>query len=217
MLEILLGSFQGSNFGIWALFLILILCGLGLPVPEDVVLISAGMVAGEGGQSWIQTSVLMWFGVMAGDSLTFLIGRHFGVRLLASRWALRFFPATKQAKARGMFERYGSTVLFIARFLPGLRAPLFASAGAMHVPYIKFAVLDGSAALISAPVFVWLGHWLWVNFHEDLEQLSSVLARTHSYSLWIALVLVVVSIVATLLWRRFWRKKSASKTQSANT
>ena len=123
MLEILLGSFQASNFGIWALFFILILCGLGLPVPEDIVLISAGMVAGEGGQSWIHTSVLMWFGVMAGDSLTFLIGRHFGMRLLASRWALRIFPATKQAKARGMFERYGSAVLFIARFLPGFGLP----------------------------------------------------------------------------------------------
>jgi membrane protein DedA with SNARE-associated domain len=208
MLDIFLGSFQDSNFGIWALFLILVLCGLGLPVPEDIVLISAGMVAGEAGQSWIQTSVLMWFGVMAGDTLTFLIGRHFGVRLLASRWALRFFPAPKQARARGMFERYGSMVLFIARFLPGLRAPLFASAGAMHVPYVKFALLDGVAALVSAPVFVWLGHWLWTKFHEDIEELSSVLARTHSYSIWIALILVVVSIIATLLWRRFRRKKS---------
>jgi membrane protein DedA with SNARE-associated domain len=208
MLEILLGSFQGSSFGVWALFLILILCGLGLPVPEDVILISAGMVAEESGQSWIQTSVLMWFGVMAGDSLTFLVGRHFGVRLLASRWALRFFPASKQAKARSMFERYGSMVLFVGRFLPGLRAPLFASAGAMHVPYVKFALLDGVAAAISAPVFVWLGHWLWREFHEDLEQLSSVLARTQSYSLWIAMMLVVVSIIATLLWRRFRRKKN---------
>ena len=102
-------------------------------------------------------------------------------------------------------------VLFVGRFLPGLRAPLFASAGAMHVPYLKFALLDGTAALISAPVFVWLGHWLWVEFHEDLEELSSVLARTHSYSFWIALILVVTSIVITLLWRCFWRKKSAAK------
>ena len=211
MLDILLGFIQGSNFGIWALFLILILCGLGLPVPEDIILISAGMVAGESGQSWIHTSILMWFGVMAGDSLTFFMGRRFGVRLLASRWALRFFPATKQARARDMFERYGSTVLFVGRFLPGLRAPLFASAGAMHVPYLKFALLDGTAALVSAPVFVWLGHWLWIEFHEDLEQLSSVLARTHSYSIWIALILVVISILATLLWRRFRRDRSVKR------
>ena len=211
MFEIFLGSLEASNFGIWALFIILILCGLGLPVPEDIILISAGMVAAESGQSWAHTSILMWFGVMAGDSLTFLIGRHFGVRLLASKWALRIFPATKQAKARGMFERYGSMVMFVGRFLPGLRAPLFASSGAMHVPYLKFALLDGAAALISAPVFVWLGHWLWVEFHEDLEELSSVLARTHSYSFWIALILVATSIIVTLLWRCFWRKKSAAK------
>ena len=114
MFEIFLGSLEASHFGIWALFIILILCGLGLPVPEDIILISAGMVAAESGQPWVHISVLMWFGVMAGDSLTFLIGRHFGVRLLASKWTLRIFPATKQAKARGMFERYGSMVMFIS-------------------------------------------------------------------------------------------------------
>ena len=81
----------------------------------------------------------------------------------------------------------------------------------MHVPYLKFALLDGIAALVSAPFFVWLGHWLWGEFHDDLEQLSSALQRTHSYSVWIALGLVVVSIIATLLWRRFWRKKAERK------
>jgi membrane protein DedA with SNARE-associated domain len=187
---------------LWALFLVLLLCGLGLPIPEDIVLVTAGMLGQDGGQSWAHTAVLMWLGVMMGDAMTFLVGRHFGVRLLASKWALRIFPPAKQAKTKGLFARYGSTVLFIARFLPGLRAPIFCSAGAMHVPFLKFVLLDGVAALISVPVFVWLGRWLWVKFHDDLEQLTAAFARTHSYSLWAALGLVAVVILAAWLWRR---------------
>ena len=203
MLDTLLGYFLGSPLAQWGLFLVLILCGMGLPVPEDLVLITAGILAYEEGGSWTQTSVLMYAGVMAGDSLIFIIGRHFGSRLLAHRWARRMFSPAKQAGIEAKFERYGHMVLFVARFLPGLRAPIFCSAGAMKVPYLRFLLLDGSAALFSVPLFVWLGHWLWDKFHDDVEQLEAALARTHSLSLLVTLAIVTLAIgIAWWLRRR---------------
>jgi membrane protein DedA with SNARE-associated domain len=207
MFEALLMFFQGSPLALWGLFLAVILCGMGLPIPEDIILITAGMISQDSGHSWIVTSVLMFCGVMLGDTAVFLLGRHFGGRLLTLRWTHRMFSPTKQAKIERYFERYGTMVLFVARFLPGLRAPIYASAGAMKVPYRKFALLDGLAALISVPAFVWLGDWLWKRFHEDLETLGEVLAQTHTYTLWGTLVLVV--LLGTGLWLRFRRRSSA--------
>ncbi|MDB6169195.1 MAG: rane protein [Verrucomicrobia bacterium] len=207
MFETLLDAFQGSPLSLWGPFGLLLLCGLGLPVPEDVVLIVAGALGELDGRFWMKVSAVMYVGVLAGDSMIFIAGRHLGTRLLASRWLQRILPAAKQIKVEAMMEKYGFMALFIGRFLPGLRAPLFFTAGSMKVGYLKFLFFDGLAALVSVPLFVWLGHWLWVRFSEDLEQLNETLERTHAYSLWFALA--IVTAVASSAWLYTRRTRQA--------
>lgn len=207
MFETLLGYFQGSAFSLWGPFVILLLCGLGLPIPEDIVLIVAGALGVMDGRSWIEISVLMYLGVIGGDSIIFFAGRIFGGRIRSSRRFQRILSLEKQAKVEDFFERHHSTGLFLARFLPGLRAPIFLTAGSMRVSYWKFLLFDGFAALISVPFFVWLGHWLWVKFGEDIEAMNKALARTHSYSVWVA-VAALLALLALWLWSRRVRKSS---------
>lgn len=203
MFEQLLEYFQASPLTIWGPFLVLLLCGIGLPIPEDIVLMAAGALGFTEGRSWVEVAVLMYLGVMLGDSTIFMAGRYLGGRLRAAKWFQRYFSEVKQAKVEVMFERYHSTVLFVGRFLPGLRAPIFFTAGSMKVPYLKFLAFDGFAALISVPVFVWLGHWLWAKFGEDIAKLEKALSRTHAYSVWIA-ILLGCALVGFLIvrWRR---------------
>ena len=210
MFESLLNYFQGSPLSLWGPFFILLLCGLGVPVPEDVVLITAGMLGEIDGRSWMRVSALMYAGVLAGDGMIFLAGKKFGTRLLGTAWFLRIFPVGKQARVDEFFERYGAMGLFIGRFLPGLRAPIFFSAGSLKVSFLKFLLLDGLAALVSVPFFVWLGHWLWLRFEDDFEQLKHALARTHSYSLWFTLSLAALLIVALWLWARRVKRRGTS-------
>ena len=182
----------------------LLLCGLGLPLPEDIVLIAAGALGVLDERAWLEVSAVMYAGVMGGDSIIFLAGRFFGGRLRAAPWFQRIFPAAKQDKVEVLFERHGSTGMFLGRFLPGLRAPIFFTAGSMKVSYFKFLCFDGFAALISVPVFVWLGHWLWLTFQDDIEQLNRTLDATHSFSRWIV-VLAALACVGLWFWAR--RKK----------
>ncbi len=203
MFETLLEFFQASPLTFWAPFLILLLCGIGLPVPEDIVLMAAGALGFMEGRSWPEVAVLMYVGVMLGDSTIFMAGRHLGGRLRSARWFQRYFSELKQAKVEVMFDRYHSMVLFVGRFLPGLRAPIFFTAGSMKVPYLKFLAFDGFAALISVPFFVWLGYWLWATFGEDISQLEHALARTHTLSMGVAIVLGVVLVGFLFIrWRR---------------
>lgn len=202
-LEALLEYFQGSPLALWGLFAILILCGLGLPMPEDIVLVTAGLIAAESGGSWIKTSLLMYVGVIAGDSIVFIIGRQFGTRLLAMKWMQRMLTPKKRERIEHLFEKYGSAVFFIARFLPGLRAPIFWTAGAMKARYVRFLMFDGAAALVSVPAFVFFGHWLWGKFGDDIEQLTRAASRTHSFTLVIAVVAVIgAGIVVWVIRRR---------------
>src|SRR6187402_2616154 len=197
MFETILKTFADSPFSLWGPFIVLILCGLGLPIPEDIVLIAGGALAEIDGRHWLETSVIMYAGVMLGDSTIFFAGRYFGGKLRTARWFQRSFSEKKQAKVEALFDRYHSWVLFVGRFLPGLRAPIFFTAGSTRVKFLKFFFFDGLAALISVPFFVWLGHWLWAKFKDDISELERVLHRTHSYTLMFAgaVFLVVVLIV----------------------
>ena len=200
MFETLIKYFQHSPLSLWGPFCVLLLCGLGLPLPEDVVLVTAGALGQIDGRSWIEVSAVMYAGVMLGDSTIFFAGRYFGVRLRSSRWFQRYFSEKKQAKVEDLFDRYHSRVLFVGRFLPGLRAPIFFTAGSTRVKFWKFFFFDGLAALISVPFFVWLGHWLWANFHEDIAQLERNLSRTQTYTMIVAGVILVVAV--TLVVRK---------------
>jgi membrane protein DedA with SNARE-associated domain len=200
MFETLLKYFQHSPLSLWGPFLVLLLCGLGLPIPEDVVLVAAGALGEIDGRGWIEVSVLMYAGVMLGDSTIFIAGRYFGSQLRASRWFQRYFSEKKQAKVEDLFERYHSWVLFVGRFLPGLRAPIFFTAGSTRVKFWKFFFFDGLAALISVPFFVWLGHWLWSKFKDDIVQLDRALSQTQTYTMVVAGVILVV--VVTLVVRK---------------
>ncbi len=194
----LLDVVHASPLAIWGLLALLILCGIGLPMPEDIILIAAGLVAASGGQSWVEVSVLMYLGVLAGDSLIFGVGRRFGGRLLALSWTRRWLSPEKQERIARLLDRYGSAAFFIARFMPGLRAPIFFTAGAMKVRYARFAIFDGLAALISVPVFVWLGSFLGRKFGDDLVRLRSAMSTAHTYTTWFAVAVLV--IVVTLIW-----------------
>ena len=206
MFETILDHFQGSPLSLWGPFVVLLLCGLGLPIPEDIVLIAAGALGVLDDRPWIVVSAVMYAGVMGGDTIIFFAGRFFGSRLRATPWFQRIFPAAKQDKVEGLFLKHGSTGLFLGRFLPGLRAPIFFTAGSMRVSYWKFLCFDGFAALISVPAFVWLGHWLWVKFEDDIEQLNRTLAVTHSFSRWIV-VLAALACVGLWFWSRRVKKK----------
>lgn len=183
--------------------MVLILCGLGLPVPEDIVLVTAGALGEMDGRTWTEVSMLMYAGVMLGDSTIFLAGRYFGAKLRAARWFQRYFSEKKQTKVENLFHRYHSWVLFVGRFLPGLRAPIFFTAGSTRVKFLKFFLFDGLAALISVPFFVWLGHWIWAKFQDDITLLHQALSQTKVYTMMFVAVLVMVAALAGIrLWRR---------------
>ena len=90
----------------------------------------------------------------------FLVGHHLGARAMRLRWVAHLLTPRRYALVQQKFERYGNRLMFFARFLPGLRTAVFLTAGMTHrVSFARFLALDGLAALISVPIWVYLGFY----------------------------------------------------------
>ena len=202
MLETFLTQLQGPVLSLWGPFAIIVLCGFGIPIPEDLVLLVAGALAAVEGRSWVRVSVVMYLAVIGGDSLMFGLGRWVGGRLLAARLGQRLFTPEKRASIQRFFGRHGAKGLFIARFLPGLRSLIFFSAGSIRVRYLTFLMWDGLAALLSVPVFVWLGHFLWDRYGTDFARFSATVDEAHQWSGWVVAAAVALIALAVLRRRR---------------
>ncbi|MCS6983809.1 MAG: DedA family protein [Leptospiraceae bacterium] len=161
-----------TDHGYWAVFTVLLACGFGLPIPEDISLVSGGVIAGlypEKNNVHIMFGVGM-AGVMLGDSIVFLLGWFFHERILKFKPIAAVVTPERYRKVQIYFARFGRWVVFMGRFMPGLRMPIFLSAGiSRRVSFFLFFFTDFFAALISVPVWVYLGYYMAHNFDELMK------------------------------------------------
>ncbi len=149
----LLLSFSGPT-PYFLLFGILLICGLGLPIPEDITLLAGGLAAYYGLTNLWVTIAVAYVGVILGDTIIFMLGAHVG-RKLTKMWIFhKLLPDERLQGVSDKFHKWGNKVIFAARFMPGVRAPIFFSAGTFHVPFRVFIFFDGLAALLSVPAII---------------------------------------------------------------
>lgn len=154
----LLTTHLTGPLGYAGVLFLLMVCGLGVPVPEDIILISGGYIAYTGGHRPWSMMALGLVGILIGDSIIYILGRRLGPPIARRAPLNRVLTPERLQRVEGMFHKYGQIILMAARFMPGVRAVTFFSAGTTRVPYYKFLGFDGSAALISAPLWVFLGY-----------------------------------------------------------
>jgi membrane protein DedA with SNARE-associated domain len=193
------------------LFWILLLCGFGLPIPEDISLIAAGYLSwcrnnqlqcdGFAGLNVHKAFLICFTAVLGGDTIAFFFGRRYGRRVLASKLARRYFTPRRQLRVRAYFRKFGSRVILVGRFTPGLRFTIFFTAGTLHVRPAIFFIYDFIAAAFSVPVLVYVAYFFG-------EQINNVIKYARQAEHGILAVIVILGIVVGVkLWRR--RKRIA--------
>lgn len=181
-------------------FSILLACGLGLPLPEDIALILGGYLAHAGAANvWVMIGV-GYLGIIVGDSIIFYVGRRIGGRVGTKPggvWS-RIVTPEKRAQVQALFGKHGAKLVMLARFLPGLRAVAFFTAGSIGMRYSRFVLFDSIAAIASAPLFVLLG-W---RFGGELDALIESLKKGQLSAF--AFVAVVAAGYGAF---RYWKKR----------
>ena len=185
----------------WAIyviiFTILIICGLGLPIPEDIILFTMGYCAYNGLADLKTGIVVSMVGVLLGDSMIYFMGQHFGTKLTKRGVFQKLLPEERMEKTKELFHRWGNKVIFVARFMPGLRAPVYFSAGTLHLPFRVFFSYDFLASLISVPLLI-------VAMYKFGDKVDYVIQEAHKIQG--GIVLLVGIAIAGLVGKHFFMK-----------
>jgi len=210
------------HFTYVALVLVLVIASCGLPLPEDIPLITGGYLCSPHGaiakanledldndgkpdhrRRQVPDLYLMMLagmiGVLAGDSIVFSIGRR-GIKSnnVVSRHLRKVMHSRRREKVERHFAKHGNLTVFAGRFLPGARSLIFAFAGLSRMSYVRFVLIDGLAAAISVPTFVYLGY----HFASRLNVLFDFIASVKHIIIPCVLVLLAGAALLYYLRRR---------------
>lgn len=184
--------------GYLGIVLFLVLTGCGLPIPEEVPIVLAGVLSSQGHfDPWMAFAACL-IGAVVGDSVMYWIGYHFGHGLArrhpkANQWlgAVRH-ENFDRAVSRHMFK-----VIALARFLVGVRGPVYLSAGIVRAPFRKFVLYDLVCATFVVGTFFWTSHFFGDHIAIMLKDAERALTG-----------LVVLALLVVVLW--WLRKKKQS-------
>lgn len=155
-------------------FGLLMLAGLCIPISEDLVVISAGVLASTTipeNTYWLFLSVFL--GSYLSDFEAYAIGRFGGRRLIKNRWFSRHISEVRVNKLQSFYARYGFWTLLIGRFIPfGVRNALFITSGLGRMPFWRFCLADGIACFISNTALFSLAYWLGNNYALLIEAMQ---------------------------------------------
>jgi len=167
-----------------AMVALLTAAGMGVPISEDLVLLLAGALAGQGITRFWPTLLGGYLGVLLGDLLIYHWGRRLGPAAYNHPRVRKHLSPGRQEKLRAHFARHGFLTVVVGRHTPMLRAVVFFLAGASGVPLWKFLLADGVSAAVTVPLVVSLGYY----FGDHLDDVRRFL---HGFE-WAAAAVVVV-------------------------
>jgi len=187
--------------GYFVLFGLLFLCGLGLPVPEDVPLLISGALIASGKFHLAIAAPVAWCGIIGGDCVLYHLGKKFGLEI--TRLPLIGKHVTKQRieKIEGLFTRWGVLVVGVGRMFAGVRAAMVVAAGAIRYNFLAFIIADGIGAIVSGGLFLWLGWFLGTKLQQNMDNINH-----YKREVGMAIGALVILAIAFFIWRH--RRKS---------
>jgi membrane protein DedA with SNARE-associated domain len=190
----------GQLIGHWgypAIFVLVVLGNMGVPLPEETVLLLAGYLVWQGD---LRLSLVLGVGILsavAGDNMGYWIGRHYGQGAIEryGHWVLG--SAKRVESMEGFVTRYGPTGVFVARFVPGVRFMAGPLAGATGLRPLAFFAANVLGAALYVPLLVGLGYAVGLGFGGYVARLRRVVGAVER----IVLVVAVLAALALTGWR----------------
>jgi membrane protein DedA with SNARE-associated domain len=147
-----------QNFPYLGLFILLILGTLGLPFPEDGILLLSGFLTAHQLIKPLPAFLVIYSGLLTTDFLLYSVGKKYGRRLVEHKRFQRIITNDRLAKLEEKFKKWGALVVFFGRHLLGLRAQIFLVAGVMRISWKKFLMVDATSTLLTITLWGGLGY-----------------------------------------------------------
>ena len=186
-----------EHWGYLAIFVFVVLGNLGVPVPEESILVLAGYLVWQGD---LRLPLVLLVGILsaiAGDNLGYWLGRRYGQEAIAryGRWVL-LTPARLDATRR-FVTRYGAFGVFAARFIAGLRFMAGPLAGSTGLPPLAFVAANALGAVVYVPTMVAAGYGVAYGLGDYLKRFERIVGKVEH----VVLIGAIIGTLAFLGWR----------------
>jgi membrane protein DedA with SNARE-associated domain len=146
-----------AHLGYLGIALILILGGVGLPIPEEAPVILAAVLSRNGRMFAPLALLTCLIGVLVGDFVVYFLGYYHGEKVLSLPVTRRLLTRGREAQIKGYFHRHGFKILVLGRFAVGFRTAAYLTAGILKLPPLKLFLIDLLAASMSTFLMFGLG------------------------------------------------------------
>lgn len=187
-----------TQYGYFAIFFLLVLGIVGLPVPDETLLTFTGYLVYKGHLSLIPAFFSTLAGTGIGITISYTLGRTFGLGLIHRFGKYLRITEDHVNRAHSWFERVGHWGLTFGYFVPGVRHLVAFAAGMSCEEPHQFAIFAYTGAALWVASFISLGYFLgerWQAVQKNIDQYLVGLS-----------IAAAVLVIAYLLWRR-WRRR----------
>jgi membrane protein DedA with SNARE-associated domain len=189
-----------TSYGYAAIFVLLLLGIVGLPVPDETMLVICGYLIFKGTLRPIPAFLTALAGSWCGISLSYTIGRTLGAGAVSRYGRHLHLTEDRLAKVHRWFDRVGHWALAIGYFIVGVRHVTAIVAGMSKLEFRSFALYAWSGGAVWVLTFVLLGY----TFGEQWRTIEALVHRDLAY----ASLAVVAALAVFLLWRRMSSKSA---------
>ncbi|MCC6195274.1 MAG: VTT domain-containing protein [Burkholderiales bacterium] len=170
-----------QQYGLWFVFVNVLMLQAGLPVPAYPTLIITGALATRGGASLPALVAVAVVAALIADLAWYYAGRRFGTGVLKTICRVSLSPDSCVRQTESIFARWGARSLAVAKFIPGFASVATSMAGVVRLPLWKFIGFDALGAALWSGVAIGLGY----AFSGAINQVLAVFETLGKVGLWI--------------------------------
>ncbi|KRA33085.1 hypothetical protein ASD68_08515 [Rhodanobacter sp. Root627] len=187
-----------STYGLWLVFLVVLLDQGGIPIPAWPPLVVASAQAMERQEPVWPILLAATLAALLADTLWYLAGRRHGAHMLRLICRVSLSPDSCVSSTRAIYAKWGAPSLVLAKFIPGFAAVGTTLAGHQRTPLRRFVAYDGTGAVLWAGVAIATG----VVFHGAVNEALLTLESLGRVGIGVVLVALAVFIV-----RKYWKRR----------
>jgi membrane protein DedA with SNARE-associated domain len=193
-----------EHSGYWGMGLAIMLESACIPIPSEIILPVAGMLASaKGSISFPIAFIVLAFGSMTGSYIAYAVG-YYGGRPFVQRFGKYFFVKERHLdKSEVVFKKYGSPTVFFGRFLPIIRTFISLPAGMAKMNIFKFTIYSLLGILPWNFLLMWLGYYFGNNYDTVVEPIYKKFENV--------IILALILIIAILILRAVMKRRKNKK------
>jgi membrane protein DedA with SNARE-associated domain len=165
-------SYWLTHYGAFAMFCLLALEIIALPIPGETLMVLAGMFIHRGDLSWHGTFIGALAGTISGVTVSYFLGLKMSSFLMGKHGSKFGFTEARVKKAHDWFARFGKWTLAIGYFIPGIRHLTGILAGMSRLEYHAFAAFAYLGAFFWVFCFLFVGYYFgecWLGLIEKIS------------------------------------------------